>query len=235
MKYDLHIHSCLSPCADSDMTPANIIGMAHLENLDVVSVCDHNCCDNLLAALYHCKEYNIKFLPGIEISTSEDIHIACYFKTLEDALSVSNLIYDNMPKIKNKTNVYNPQNVMSEKDEIILEKEYLLSISSNFSVYEVVKIVHSYNGLCFYAHIDRLANSVLSILGEIPPDIDIDGFEIYDMGQFDDFITQYPALQRLEYISNSDAHSLHIVGDDAHILNEDHILYKFINDIQENF
>ena len=26
--YDLHIHSCLSPCGDEDMTPANIAGMA---------------------------------------------------------------------------------------------------------------------------------------------------------------------------------------------------------------
>ena len=26
--YDLHVHSCLSPCADNDMTPNNIAGMA---------------------------------------------------------------------------------------------------------------------------------------------------------------------------------------------------------------
>ena len=26
--YDLHVHSCLSPCGDDDMTPANIAGMA---------------------------------------------------------------------------------------------------------------------------------------------------------------------------------------------------------------
>ena len=29
-KYDLHIHSCLSPCAENDMTPANIAGLASL-------------------------------------------------------------------------------------------------------------------------------------------------------------------------------------------------------------
>ncbi|HPF56920.1 MAG TPA: phosphoesterase, partial [Clostridiales bacterium] len=25
MNYDLHIHSCLSPCGDEDMTPNNIV------------------------------------------------------------------------------------------------------------------------------------------------------------------------------------------------------------------
>ena len=32
--YDLHIHSCLSPCGDTDMTPANIAGMAAVAGLD---------------------------------------------------------------------------------------------------------------------------------------------------------------------------------------------------------
>ena len=36
LAYDLHIHSCLSPCGDDDMTPANIAGMAALKGLDVV-------------------------------------------------------------------------------------------------------------------------------------------------------------------------------------------------------
>lgn len=30
LTYDLHIHSCLSPCGDSDMTPNNIVNMALL-------------------------------------------------------------------------------------------------------------------------------------------------------------------------------------------------------------
>ncbi|MFR8669277.1 MAG: phosphoesterase, partial [[Clostridium] leptum] len=28
--YDLHIHSCLSPCGDNDMTPNNIVNMSLL-------------------------------------------------------------------------------------------------------------------------------------------------------------------------------------------------------------
>ena len=41
MLVDLHMHSCLSPCGDDDMTPANICGMAHIKGLtaeDLLSV-----------------------------------------------------------------------------------------------------------------------------------------------------------------------------------------------------
>lgn len=40
--YDLHIHSCLSPCADNDMTPCNIAGMAAIKGLNIVALTDHN-------------------------------------------------------------------------------------------------------------------------------------------------------------------------------------------------
>ena len=40
--YDLHMHSCLSPCGDMDMTPNNIVNMAKLLGLDVIALTDHN-------------------------------------------------------------------------------------------------------------------------------------------------------------------------------------------------
>lgn len=30
LAFDLHLHSCLSPCGDDDMTPANIAAMCAL-------------------------------------------------------------------------------------------------------------------------------------------------------------------------------------------------------------
>ena len=47
---DLHIHSCLSPCGDNDMTPANILGMAAVKGLQMVAVTDHNAAGNLPTA-----------------------------------------------------------------------------------------------------------------------------------------------------------------------------------------
>ena len=47
---DLHIHSCLSPCGDNDMTPGNIMGMAVVKGLEIVAISDHNAALNLPAA-----------------------------------------------------------------------------------------------------------------------------------------------------------------------------------------
>ena len=51
LTYDLHLHSCLSPCGDEDMTPGNIAGMAVVNGLDMVALTDHNTCKNCPAFL----------------------------------------------------------------------------------------------------------------------------------------------------------------------------------------
>ena len=67
LSYDLHIHSCLSPCGDDDMTPANIVGMAALKNLDVIAVTDHNACRNCPAVLTLAGRQNIIAIAGMEL------------------------------------------------------------------------------------------------------------------------------------------------------------------------
>ena len=55
--YDLHIHSCLSPCGDDDMTPNNIAGMGVVAKLDIMALTDHNTCRNC-PAFYKTAEAN---------------------------------------------------------------------------------------------------------------------------------------------------------------------------------
>jgi len=80
ISYDLHIHSALSPCGDEDMTPNNIVNMAYLKGLDVISITDHNSVLNIKPIISLANEYDILVIPGIEITTREDIHILGYFK-----------------------------------------------------------------------------------------------------------------------------------------------------------
>ena len=49
--YDLHIHSALSPCAEVEMTPNNIVNMSLLKGLDMIAVTDHNSCGNIRAVM----------------------------------------------------------------------------------------------------------------------------------------------------------------------------------------
>ena len=62
LSYDLHIHSCLSPCGDDDMTPGNIVGMAAVKGLDVIAVTDHNSCKNCPAVLHFAGEYGLSLI-----------------------------------------------------------------------------------------------------------------------------------------------------------------------------
>ena len=75
MFVDLHIHSCLSPCADDDMTPANICGMAKLKELDAIAVTDHNTARNLPFVKEAADYFGLILLPGMEITTREEVHL----------------------------------------------------------------------------------------------------------------------------------------------------------------
>ncbi|MEG1773522.1 MAG: PHP domain-containing protein, partial [Oscillospiraceae bacterium] len=68
---DLHLHSCLSPCADNDMTPFDLVGMSAVNGLELVALTDHNSARNCPAAAAAAAEYGIGFIPGMEVTTAE--------------------------------------------------------------------------------------------------------------------------------------------------------------------
>ena len=103
LNYDLHIHSCLSPCGDDDMTPANIVGMAVIKGLDLIAVTDHNSCKNCPAVLTMADAYGLTALPGMELTTSEEVHVVCLFADLKDALAFDEYVYSRLMPIPNKT------------------------------------------------------------------------------------------------------------------------------------
>ena len=116
--YDLHIHSCLSPCGDDDMTPANLVGMAAVKGLDVIALTDHNTCKNCPAAMHHGAEYGVTVIPGMELTTEEEIHVICLFPSLQDALSFDALIGSKLMPFPNREDIFGKQQIMNEKDEV---------------------------------------------------------------------------------------------------------------------
>ena len=85
--YDFHIHSCLSPCADNDMTPNNIAGVCALAGLQIAALTDHNSTKNCPAFFKAAKKQGISPIAGMELTTAEDIHVVCLFERLEDAIT----------------------------------------------------------------------------------------------------------------------------------------------------
>lgn len=228
MKYDFHIHSCLSPCADDDMTPCNIAGMAHVAGLDAIAVTDHNSTRNLLSVVQSADDYGIKVVPGIEVCTSEEIHMLCYFDSLTACLAFGDEIEKNTFKVKNDVSIYGNQYVMDSADSIVSSIEHLLIVGCNFSVYELVDICHNMGGICWYAHIDKPSYSVISVLGTIPPDIPADGVEIFDLSKRDELIRLGHIQENTPYMSNSDAHNLWAIGSKEEQMDAHHPLYKLL-------
>ena len=162
--YDLHIHSILSPCGDDDNTPNNIAGMANLCGLNIIALTDHNSAKNCPAFFEAARKYGIIPVAGMELTTSEDIHVVCLFEQLEDALAFDKYVEENRLKIKNRPEIFGRQIIMDGMDEQTGEVDDLLINASNISADNVCEIVCKFGGVCYPAHIDRDANGIIAIL-----------------------------------------------------------------------
>jgi hypothetical protein len=175
---DLHLHSCLSPCGDEAMTPANIAGMARLKGLDLIAVTDHNTARQLPAVLSACGRMGVALLPGIELTTREEVHLLAYFQTVDAALEFSDFIYDHLPAIKNRPEFFGRQVVMDAFDREVCDEEKLLISALDMDIGALTREIRARGALPVPAHINRGANGILNALGFLPPDGDYAALEI---------------------------------------------------------
>ena len=211
--YDFHIHSCLSPCGDDDMTPANIAGTATLAGLNIVALTDHNTVKNCPAFFKAAKQYGIIAIAGMELTTAEDIHVVCLFEKLDDALSFGEEVEKHRKLIKNRPEIFGNQQILDENDAKIGEEEFLLINATDLTVDDVPELVASFNGICYPAHIDREANGIVAILGDFPEYYDFNCYEIYDSDVSEDYEKRFPHLTGKHRLIGSDAHYLWDIRD----------------------
>lgn len=202
--YDLHIHSCLSPCASEEMTPNNIVNMSMIKGLDVIAVTDHNSTLNCESIAKLCEETNLLFIPGTEIQTIEDVHVVCLFPDLGSTRQFQTFIEANRMPIKNKPEKFGDQWIVNERDEIIGDEVFALISSLNVSIEEVVSEVKRLNGAAFPAHVNKKANSIFSNLGFIPEGLAVASLEIFSGPDSKTYIEKYKNKYLL--LKNSDAH-----------------------------
>ena len=208
VSYDLHIHSCLSPCADIEMTPNNIVNMSVLNGLNVIAITDHNSCKNCKALVEAGKKANLLVIPGMEICTNEDIHVICLFETVTDAENFSTYVYSNMPLIPHRPDIFGEQIIMNSDDIEISRESYLLLNATNISVNDILSTTYKYNGTAFPAHIDRSSYSVISSLGDIPPEAGFNTIEISTKGNIEKIKSLHPIIKDKLILINSDSHYL---------------------------
>jgi hypothetical protein len=206
---DLHIHTCLSPCTDFEMAPAKIINKSKDSKLDIIAICDHNSSENVEAVMKAAVNEKIYVIPGMEVTTQEEVHILALFESMEKAFKFQKIVYENLPG-RNEEDLYGMQIIVNEKGEVFGFNQKLLIGATTLSVEDIVYYIHFYNGLAIASHIDREAFSILGQLGFIPPNLKLDAVEISPkMSYFkakEKFDFEYP------FICSSDAHYLNEIG-----------------------
>lgn len=206
--YDLHMHSCLSPCGDADMTPANIAGMASLNGVRVAALTDHNTCLNCPAFFAACRYYGVVPIAGMELTTAEEIHMVCLFDTLEAALEFDGFVAAHRMKVRNRPEIFGEQIIMDEDDRVVGQIEELLIPATSLGLSSAVHEVHRHGGVIFPAHIDKQANSLLGILGDFPEQPRFTAVELHDPAHLEEYRKRYPMLETLPILVDSDAHML---------------------------
>jgi 3',5'-nucleoside bisphosphate phosphatase len=211
IRADLHIHSCLSPCGDEGMRPRALVNWAVAKGLDMIAICDHNSAENTGAFIRAGEERGLKVLPGIEVTSKEEVHLIALFDSQEDCTALQNLIYQNLPG-ENVEEVFGPQMVVNERDETIGVNRRMLIGATLLPFEEIVSVVHSHRGVAIASHIDRQAFSLIGQLGFIPEGVELDGLEISSRTSMEEARNRFRSYQHYSFVWFSDAHTLDDIG-----------------------
>jgi len=213
MKIDVHLHTCLSPCADIWQTPIRIVRKSVKAGLEMIFITDHNSTKNVEAAIRAAEPAGkIKVYPGMEITTREEIHILSLFENITEAKKVQERINKYLPDVFNDKE-REEQIIVNEFDEVEGYCSKSLMSAVDLSLNEIINIVHFHKGLVIAAHIDRPSFSVISQLGFIPEDAGFDGLEISPNISYEEAEKKYGDYSgKYKYIRGSDSHTQETLG-----------------------
>ena len=190
------------------MTPNNIAGMAALKGLQIVALTDHNSCKNCPAFFEACKKQGIIAVAGMELSTAEDVHIVCLFERLEDAMAFDEEIHGHLMNIENRPEIFGNQLILDGDDNTVGTESKLLISATDLWMGDAVELAKKYGAHVHPAHVDREANGIISVLGDIPSDYGFDCLEFNELSSVEEIKRKYPVAKDALHVVSSDAHYL---------------------------
>jgi hypothetical protein len=207
----MHIHTCLSPCGDWEMSPRKIVRRSLEVGLDLIAICDHNSAENAGAAIREGLKYGLSVLPGLEICSKEEVHLLAIFGELVHALEMQKYVYANLNG-QNQPDVFGYQIVANEHDEVLAENPRLLIGATGLKLQQIVEKTHALEGLSISCHVDRSAYGIISQLGFIPPDLRLDGVEVSYRVALPKARETVAGIDGFCCVTSSDAHFLADIG-----------------------
>lgn len=209
LKADLHIHTCLSPCAELSMSPKGILDAAEKKGIDILGICDHNSSENSLAIMEAAKKKSVHILPGMEVTSEEEVHILALFDDIGNARKLQDHVYRSLPG-KNDEETFGMQVLVNEKEEVLGFSDKLLIGATTIPLEEILRLIRSFEGLAIASHIDREAFSIIGQLGFIPENLELDALEISPSISVEEAKNKYP--YSYPFTCSSDAHRPDDIG-----------------------
>lgn len=205
---DLHIHTCLSPCADEDMNPTNILNMARLMGTKIISICDHNSAKNVKPVQEAAKDYDIMVIPGMEVESAEEAHLLVFFEDLNTMLEWQDYVYSHLPPRRNNPKFFGTQQIVDKDSNVIGEEDQMLIAATSVTAEEISQKVFGMGGMLVPAHIDRKTYSLWGQLGFIPEDLKINAVEISRNISEAEARKKFCISDKYSIVTSSDAHRL---------------------------
>ena len=200
------------------MTPYNLVNMAKILGLDIIALTDHNSAQNCRAAMTVGESVGLTVVPGMELCTSEEVHVVCLFDEVKNAEAFSDYVLSTVPPVKNRPEIFGDQLVMNDGDGIVGTQELLLTTASGISIENAVETVGQYGGVCYPAHIDRSSYSVISNLGMITDEMNFAAVEMTENADQNEYRSKYPIIKDMPVFVSSDAHYLENMREAKHTI-----------------
>jgi len=194
------------------LSPGLIVEQAERRKLNLISITDHNTTKHSIIAYQLCKDRSIKVIPGVELTSREEVHLLAYFPNLETLTKIEEVIDYYLPRRENKPQIFGYQIYYNQKGEIIGTDDLLRQVALEISLDHLVEVIHQIGGLAICAHIDKSRFSLLSQLGFIDREENFDALEVskyqwnkkgYQLGD---------TLEGFPVTSGSDSHCLEDIG-----------------------
>lgn len=223
---DLHLHTCLSPCAELSMTPRGIVEKASSLGINIVAVCDHNSMENVAVTRDLAKKKGMQVVAGMEICSAEEVHLLSLFGDINAAFRMQEIVYEHLQSGENDENAFGLQVVVNAEDEVLDFNKRLLIGATDLSIDRLVELIHRLKGIAVASHIDREAFGIIGQLGFINPETAFDALEISGRTSFAEARERYAAYRHIPWVSSSDAHLIGDIGSSTTRLVMNHATFE---------
>jgi predicted metal-dependent phosphoesterase TrpH len=211
-RFDLHIHSALSACAENTLSPGRIVERASQAGISLLALTDHNASANVAPTMEAGQRRGVGVIPGVEVMTREEVHVLVFFDDVAALADWQTLLDAALPEASNRPEFFGEQIVYDAADGIIGIDERLRQVGIGMGLDAIAAEVHARGGVVIPAHVFRGRHSLTSQLGFIDPGGAYDALEVttaewrregYQLGQ---------RLRGFPAVTGSDTHFLEDVG-----------------------